>query len=233
MGLPGGQTTPERDATRPAASPSGLDSATEIASLSRVFDLDVSRERILAAAITIVAERGFGAFTVREVAQAAGLKAPGLYSHFPSKEAILTEAVSRVLADFIANANSVAGRDPGEELRETVRRHVLYQIDNMHIARVTDLVLNTATAAPFLSADDYDRLLFEQRAYLDLVRERVAAFAPALPAPAVVVVSNAIVAMCDRVANWFPADDALSADELADLHWQMARAMLAELAAAS
>ncbi|MEV6657322.1 TetR/AcrR family transcriptional regulator [Nocardia fluminea] len=207
-----------------------LDSAAEIASLSRVFNPDVTRERILAAAITIVADRGFGAFTVREVAQAAGIKAPGLYSHFPSKEAILTEAVSRVLADFIDNANTVAGLDPEEELRETVRRHVLYQIDNMHIARVADLVLNTATAGPFLSTDDYDRLLFEQRAYLDLVCQRVAAFAPALAEPEVAVVSNAIVAMCDRVANWFRADDTFDSGELADLHWKMARAMLADLA---
>jgi TetR/AcrR family transcriptional regulator, cholesterol catabolism regulator len=219
-------TSARGSSARHAASPSGLDRSAAIASLGRVFDPDVMRERILAAAITIVADRGFGAFTVREVAEAAGIKAPGLYSHFPSKEAILTEAVSRVLADFMDNAADVNGLDPEGELRETVRRHVLYQIQNMHIARVADLVLNTATAGQFLSTDDYDRLLSAQRAYLNLVCERVTAFAPEVPEAEITIVSIAIIAMCDRVANWFQADGPMKPEEVADLHWQMARSML-------
>ena len=114
--------TPARgSATRPASSPSELDRSADIANLGRVFDLDVMRERILAAAITNLADHGFGAFTVREVAAVAGIKAPGLYSHFPSKEAILTEAVSRVLADFLENSTHVDGVKPEDDLRETVR----------------------------------------------------------------------------------------------------------------
>ncbi|UGT55944.1 TetR/AcrR family transcriptional regulator [Nocardia asteroides] len=219
-------TSARGSAARHAASPPDLDPSADIASLARVFDMDVMRERILAAAIAIVSDRGFGACTVREVAEAVGIKAPGLYSHFTSKEAILTEAVSRVLTDFMDVAATVTGADPEEELRETVRRHVLYQIDNMQIARVADLFLNTGTAGHFLSADEYDRLHSEQRVYIDLVSERVAAFAPRLPAAEVPVVSIAIIAMCDHVANWFRAGDTLEPDELAELHWQLARSMI-------
>ncbi|MFV0461512.1 MAG: TetR/AcrR family transcriptional regulator [Actinomycetales bacterium] len=211
---------------RHGGTPPAAPVSDEIVSLRRVFDPDATRERILAAAITVVAHRGFGALTVKEVAAAAGIKAPGLYSHFPSKEAILTEAVSRVLGDFMANAATVSGADPEEELRETVRRHVLYQIHNMHIARVADLVLNTATAGQFLSPDDYDQLLSEQRAYLNLVSERVAAFAPGRSTTEVTVISLAIIAMCDRVANWFQPGGSLTPEEIADLHWQLTRSML-------
>lgn len=199
---------------------------TENASLSRVFNLSITRERILAAAITTVVERGFGGLTVKDVAQAAGIKAPGLYSHFPSKEAILTEAVSRVLADFMDTMGSVAEADPEGELRETVRRHVLYQIENLQIARVADLVLNTATAGHFLSPEEYEVLLAVQKSHLELVRSRVAAFAPHLSPTHVAVSSIGIVAMCDRVSTWFESSEALGPNELADLHWQMARAML-------
>ncbi|WP_285032467.1 TetR/AcrR family transcriptional regulator [Mycolicibacterium sp. lyk4-40-TYG-92] len=222
-------TAARGSATRPASSPSELDRSADIANLGRVFDLNVMRERILAAAITNVADHGFGAFTVREVAAVAGIKAPGLYSHFPSKEAILTEAVSRVLADFLENSTHVDGVDPEADLRETVRQHVLYQMHNMHIARVADLVLYTASAGQFLSTDDYDRLLALQSAHLNLVRDRVTAFAPDVSETKVTVASMAIIAMCDRVANWFPADGARDPEELADLHWQLIRAMLVGL----
>ncbi|GAB4009899.1 TetR/AcrR family transcriptional regulator [Nocardioides ultimimeridianus] len=197
------------------------------ASLDRVFDLDNPRERILAAAITTVAERGFGGLTVKEVAHAAGIKAPGLYSHFPSRDAILTEAVSRVLTDFMDAISAVAEDDAEAALRETIRRHVLYQIENMQIARVADLVLNTATAGHFLSSEEYDSLLAVQRSHIALLSARAAAFAPHLPSSEVDVASLAIVAMCDRVANWFSADGTYDAEELADLHWRMARSMLA------
>lgn len=219
-------TSARGSAARHAGSTPDLGPSADIASLARVFDMDVMRERILAAAITIVSDRGFGACTVREVAEAVGIKAPGLYSHFTSKEAILTEAVSRVLTDFMDVAATVTGADPEEELRETVRRHVLYQIDNMQIARVADLFLNTGTAGHFLSADEYDRLHSEQRVYIDLVSDRVAAFAPRLPAAELPVISIAIIAMCDHVANWFHTGDTLGADELAELHWQLARSMI-------
>lgn len=197
------------------------------ASLNRVFDQDAGRERILAAAVTIVADRGFGACTVREVAQAAGIKAPGLYSHFRSKEEILTEAVSRVLLDFM-NAVTVSGTDPEDELRQTVRRHVLYQIDNTLLARVADMLLNTASAGDFVSPQDYDTLLAQQRAYLELVRRRMTAFAPHLPTTQISVVALAVIAMCDRVVNWFHDDGSLDPDELADLHWQLTRRMLTD-----
>lgn len=200
--------------------------ATSDASLNRVFDLTVTRERILAAAITTVAERGFGGLTVKEVAHLAGIKAPGLYSHFPSREAILTEAVSRVLNDFMETMASVVDGDAETELRDTVRLHVLYQIENMLIARVADLVLNTATAGHFLSSEDDELLLAVQRKHLALVRARVAAFAPSLGPDKTLVAATAIVAMCDRVANWYQIDGPLSPTQLADLHWDLARSML-------
>ena len=199
----------------------------DAASLDRVFDPGNPRERILAAAITTVAERGFGGLTVKEVAHQAGIKAPGLYSHFPSREAILTEAVSRVLTDFMDAMHAVAEDDPEAELRESIRRHVLYQIENLQIARVADLVLNTATAGHFLSSEDYESLVSLQRSHITLLCARVTAFAPRLTPAEANVASLAIIAMCDRVANWFEADGEYDAGQLADLHWRLARAMLA------
>ncbi|WP_413768788.1 TetR/AcrR family transcriptional regulator [Rhodococcus pyridinivorans] len=200
----------------------------ELTSLGRVFDRNVGRERILAAAVTIVATRGFGACTVREVAEAAGIKAPGLYSHFRSKEEILTEAVSRVLADFTEYTAAVGDGTPEEQLRDTVRRHVLYQIENVHLARVADMLLDTASAGDFVSHEDYERLLSQQRDYLQILGRRVAAFAPELPAPQVNIVAMAILAMCDRVAIWYDADNPFTPDEVADLHWRLARRMLTD-----
>jgi TetR/AcrR family transcriptional regulator, cholesterol catabolism regulator len=201
-------------------------SSTE-SSAGELFDLRIMRERILTAAIEIAADRGFEACTVKVVAAAVGIKAPGLYSHFPSKEAILTEAVSRVLTDFSARvAGPVGQAEPEAVLRETVRRHVTYQIENLRIAKVTDLLLNRESTHHFLPADDYASLLEVQRSYFNLVRDRVTAFAPNPPGATTTVATMAIIAMCDRVASWYKPGGALTVAEVAEQHWQLTRHML-------
>ena len=201
---------------------SGNDAGTR-----EILDLSIMRERILAAAIEIAADRGFEACTVKEVAAAVGIKPPGLYSHFPSKEAILTEAASRVLRDFTVQvAGPVEPANPEAVLRETVRRHVTYQIENLRIAKVTDLLLNRESTHRFLPEKDHASLLEVQRSYFNLVRDRVTAFAPNPPGANTTVATMAIIAMCDRVATWYKPGGSLTADEVAEQHWQLTRHML-------
>ncbi|WP_433760266.1 TetR/AcrR family transcriptional regulator [Nocardia sp. CA-135398] len=59
-----------------------------------------TRERILEVAMGLFAQRGFEACTVRDLAGAVGIKPPGIYSHFRSKEAILSEAMLRALPGY-------------------------------------------------------------------------------------------------------------------------------------
>jgi AcrR family transcriptional regulator len=53
---------------------------------------EVSRERVIDAAASIFAERGYAGTTMREVAKRVGFRAASLYYHYPSKEDLI-EAV--------------------------------------------------------------------------------------------------------------------------------------------
>jgi TetR/AcrR family transcriptional regulator, transcriptional repressor for nem operon len=55
------------------------------------------RENLLDAAGRLLRERGLDNLGVAEVAAAAGLTHGALYAHFPSKEALCTEAIARML----------------------------------------------------------------------------------------------------------------------------------------
>ena len=56
------------------------------------------RTRILAAAARLFRQRGFDDVTVAEVMKDAGLTHGAFYGHFPSKEALITEAVGQALS---------------------------------------------------------------------------------------------------------------------------------------
>ena len=54
-------------------------------------------ERILDAAEVLFAERGFEGASMREIARQAGIQQPGLYNHFPGKQALYAAVLARAL----------------------------------------------------------------------------------------------------------------------------------------
>jgi AcrR family transcriptional regulator len=98
------------------------------ARLDQEPDLD-TRERLVRAAIEVFLEKGYGGTRVQDIARAAGFTSGALYVHFPSRTALLGEAIIREgqtivhqLADQIDAAGSgseavatlVAGMGTGE-----------------------------------------------------------------------------------------------------------------------
>lgn len=206
-----------------------LDELTSGASVGRagVEDHAGTRERILDAAIEIFAARGFGSCTMRDLAGAVGIKAPGIYAHFSSKEAILTEAMVHALVGFLAYVTPpAAAANAAERLRETVRRHVRYQLEHLSATRANDLLLNSKSLGEYLPPDDYVRVAEVQRAYYRLVRARVEA---ALPTGSPIdprVSTFAVINMCDMVTSWYQTDGGMTVDEVADQYWYLVSGML-------
>ncbi|KGF64707.1 TetR/AcrR family transcriptional regulator [Pseudomonas lutea] len=77
----------------------------------------LTRERILTAASTALIARGPVEPSVSEIMGAAGLTVGGFYAHFDSKEALMLEAFSQLLAERREMVASIDDRLPGEERR--------------------------------------------------------------------------------------------------------------------
>lgn len=80
------------------------------------------REVILSAAAEMFARKGLQATTVRGIAEAVGLFSGSLYHHFPSKDAIVDEVLTRYL-DAIRSRYAVvlaSGKRPAECLHDLV-----------------------------------------------------------------------------------------------------------------
>ena len=84
--------------------------------------LQVREDAIVHAVNRLLAEKGFDAMTVDEVAAQVGIAKASLYKHFPSKEDLAAAAMVRVMRraqDFISSLPPQA--DPLENLRAVVR----------------------------------------------------------------------------------------------------------------
>jgi AcrR family transcriptional regulator len=94
----------------------------ESVSPSTRADARQNRERLLDAARSVLAERGFEA-DVTEIAARAGVGAGTLYRHFPNKEALILEVAREMANRTVLELNELAATvdDASECLRRTMQ----------------------------------------------------------------------------------------------------------------
>jgi len=66
-----------------------------------------ARERLYATAIRLIAQRGYEATTLRDIARAADVSVGLLYRYFPSKQAVIIALYDELSADFAKRAASM------------------------------------------------------------------------------------------------------------------------------
>ena len=76
-----------------------------------------TRHRILDEALTLFSEKGFANVFVSEIAERVGIKAPSLYKHYKSKQAIFDAIIDEMNHRFEqqAQALSISGTDPAAD----------------------------------------------------------------------------------------------------------------------
>ena len=71
-----------------------------------------TRHNILSAAVALFARDGYDKVSMRDIAGAVGIRAPGLYNHFPDKEHLYLESITHA---FQGKAEALARAVQGDE----------------------------------------------------------------------------------------------------------------------
>jgi AcrR family transcriptional regulator len=111
---------------------------------------EATRARLLAAAVSAFAERGYHATTTRDIAAAAGMSPAALYVHHASKEELLYEIARRghqeVLAALAAALDAADPEPPpAGQLRATVYAFAEFHVRSHTSARVINYELAALT----------------------------------------------------------------------------------------
>ena len=124
-----------------------------------------TKQKILDKALALFSSRGYDAVSVGEIAQAVGIKAPSLYNHFPSKQAIFDALVESVAAQYTRDTNQIsihvqnAPQDipvftaiTEDALYEKVRQIFEYSLHNETIRRFRRMMTIEQFRSPELAA---------------------------------------------------------------------------------
>lgn len=131
------QETPRAEVGRAEASRTGAGRA------------ETGRVRLLAAAVSAFAERGYHATTTRDIAAAAGMSPAALYVHHASKEELLYEIARRgheeVLAALGSALETAGPGGPAEQLHAAVHAFAEFHVRSHTAARVINYELAALT----------------------------------------------------------------------------------------
>ncbi|MYW20750.1 TetR family transcriptional regulator [Streptomyces sp. SID2955] len=146
-------------------------------------DAPTRREQILKEAARLFAERGFHGVGVDEIGAAVGISGPGLYRHFPGKDAMLAELLVGISGQLLTGAKrrlAEAGGGGGAPavLDSLIEGHIDFALDDRPLITLHDRELDRLR--------DSDRKLVRQlqRQYVELWVEVVREVYPALTEPA-------------------------------------------------
>ncbi|MFE2507723.1 SACE_7040 family transcriptional regulator [Streptomyces naganishii] len=146
-------------------------------------DAPTRREQILKEAARLFAERGFHGVGVDEIGAAVGISGPGLYRHFPGKDAMLAELLVGISEQLLTGARrrlAETGGAAGPEavLDSLIEGHIDFALDDRPLITLHDRELDRLR--------DSDRKLVRQlqRQYVELWVEVVRKVHPGLAEPA-------------------------------------------------
>jgi AcrR family transcriptional regulator len=137
------------------------------------------RDVLLERAGHLFAARGFRGVSVHEIGAAAGITGPGIYRHFPSKEALLGAVLVSISERLLAGGRQLVDRhrdaaDPRAALEALVEFHADFALDHPELITVQDREF------AHLPAEDRHRVRRLQRAYVELWVGALCAATPGL-----------------------------------------------------
>ncbi len=124
------------------------------------------RPAIFASALRLFRQRGFHATSINDIGADAGVAGTAIYSHFNTKQALLTEAIhegARRIRDRVAEAVASEERDPAAALERLVRAYVRVVLENadMNACYVLESrALEPEVARPLIRSERRFRELF-------------------------------------------------------------------------
>lgn len=186
-----------------------------------------TKNRILDTSITLFAERGFEACTMRDIGAAVGIKAPAIYNHYASKDDVLAAAMEHIMGRFFWALMAPLEEKPVESwLKQLVYSHVGFQLENSRLSRANDALLNSPSKQRVLPPPVYRRIVGVERGYVELISILVQLTVPRSNEWDGLMSGFAITAMCDRVVLWYDPDGPLDQRQVADRTWKLVSRMV-------
>lgn len=176
--------------------------------------------RVREAALRLIAQHGYAAVSMRQIASEVGVQAGALYSYTPDKQALLFDLMQDHMEGLLAAwAKVPQGGTPEERLDRWVRFHISY-----HLERPDELFISYMELRS-LNAQNFAALQLLRRRYEDGLDAILAAGqAEGLFAiPDTRLATMGLISMLNGVTVWYREGGRLSRERVEQVYGDMVR----------
>ncbi|MGI9086008.1 MAG: TetR/AcrR family transcriptional regulator [Aeromicrobium sp.] len=179
-----------------------------------------ARERLLEAAVDAFAEKGFTATTTRDIASRAGMSPAAVYVHHDTKESLLFTVSVEGHREALKVIRTAAATEGGhvDRLRQMVREFSTWHAVNSRVGRIVQYEFDALTPEHRAEVADHRRRI--ERVMQDVLAAGVAD--GALDVEDVPGTARAILSLSIDLVRWFSPRGSHSADDIAQLHGDLA-----------
>ncbi len=169
---------------------------------------------ILKEAAKLFREKGYNASTLRELAKRSGVKGGSIYHHFSSKQDILYQIMDYTMTNLLFRLDEKINleTDPLKKLKEAVKFHIEYHVNETEETFVTDTEIRS------LEKKNYNKIIKKRVSYekkfIEIFNQGNAT--EDMNIKNVKIAVMAVLQMCTGVSYWYKRDSLYSIDEIAD-----------------
>ncbi len=184
---------------------------------------EITGPKVQAAALQLIAQHGFAAVTMRQIAAQVGVQAGALYNYIPDKQTLLVRLMTRHMEDLLAASKTLGARDPLARLEEFVRFHIEQNRDRADEVFIAYMELRNLSPENFA---EVERLRRAYEAKLESILE-AGVVTGVFDVADIRIATRAVIAMLNGVNTWFREGGALSLEAVQGLYWDMVRKAVA------
>lgn len=181
---------------------------------------DITGPRVRDAALRLIAQHGYAAVSMRQIAAEVGIQAGALYNYTPDKQTLLFDLMQGHMAELLA-ALTAEGLQGGAmaQLEAFTRFHIRFHLPRPDQVFVSYMELRN------LSADNFASVEALRRQYEDVLENilRAGEAEGVFAVPDTRVTTMALIAMLTGISNWYRAGGRLETDKIEAIYWDMVR----------
>lgn len=185
---------------------------------------EITGPRIRAAAQKLIAERGYAAVSMRQIASEVGVQAGTIYIYFKDKQALLFELMNSHMDELLDSYRAEErSSDPSKALRAFADFHLGFHIDRPEQVFIAYMELRN------LSPENFAVVESKRRAYeaeLEAIL-RAGTDAEHFSLTDVRLTTMAVIAMLTGVNTWYKEGGRLTRQNVQRIYWRLVRRMVA------
>ena len=181
---------------------------------------DITGPRIRTMALSLFAQHGFAAVSMRQIAGEVGVQAGALYNYIPDKQTLLFSLMEDHLQELLqTRATRQKPADSLDRLEDFVRFHIRFHLARPEAVFIAYMELRNLTEENFAAIEDL-RGIYEQELE-SILRSGVES--GLFNIPDTKIATLAVIAMLNGINTWYRDKGRLSLEEVETIYWNMVR----------